>query len=115
MTVKTGELSVMGNWSSFTINIEGYESVQGDIISYFVGEVYGYFPCFDLDDNGIIDMRDIGMIARSFGSIFGFNIRYDFRADINFDFKINMRDIGACARRFGTRPVVQQAIQHARL
>lgn len=108
MTVKSGELSITGNWSSFTINIEGYKSVQGNITSYFVGEVYGHYPYADLDDDGTIDMRDIGRIARAFASVFGFSFRYDFRADINFDFIVDMRDIGVCARRFGTGPVRPQ-------
>lgn len=105
MTVASGQLSVAGNWSSFTINLQGFNSIQGNITSYYVGEVQTrpwYGPLFgDVNDDGKIDMRDIGTIARAFGSIFGFNLRYDFRADINFDFKVDMKDIGACARGFG--------------
>lgn len=108
MTLKTGELSITGNWSSFTFNIEGYPSIQGDITSYFEGELYTpsylpYYPYGDFNDDGFIDMRDIGGIARYFGAVFaGFG--YPFRADINFDFKIDLKDIGLCARPFGVRP-----------
>jgi hypothetical protein len=82
-----------------------YNPVQGNITSYFKGEIYGSYPCVDINDNGKIDMRDIGMIARYFGAFFR-DFNYPFRADLNFDFRIDMRDIGACARGFGTGPLI---------
>lgn len=110
MTLTSGELNVTSNWSSFTINIEGYESIQGSISSYFAGELEApsplpYYPYVDYNDDGIIEMRDIGMIARCYGATLT-RIGYPFMVDINFDFKVDMKDIGLCARVFGTGPVV---------
>ena len=55
--------------------------------------------------DGRCDMRDVGLIARLFGSIEG-DGNYDVRADIagptnGADGKIDMRDVGLVARHFG--------------
>ncbi|MGD8544621.1 MAG: hypothetical protein PVH12_00455 [Candidatus Bathyarchaeota archaeon] len=55
--------------------------------------------------DGRCDMRDVGLIARLFGSMEG-DGNYDDRADIagptnGPDGKIDMRDVGLVARHFG--------------
>ncbi len=57
----------------------------------------------DVNYDGAIDMKDIGLVARSFGSRYGPQIdpRWIFRADVSNDRKIDMRDIGFVAKVFG--------------
>jgi uncharacterized protein (DUF2141 family) len=59
----------------------------------------------DVNYDGKVDMRDIGMTASGFGSEPD-DQEWIFRADINCDRKINMKDIGLVAKNFGaTSPV----------
>jgi branched-chain amino acid transport system substrate-binding protein len=55
----------------------------------------------DVNYDGKVDMRDIGITARAFGSYPG-HPRWEKEADINFDNKVDMRDIGGTASKFGT-------------
>jgi hypothetical protein len=55
----------------------------------------------DITYDGKVDMRDVGMAAKAFGSYPG-HPRWEKEADINFDNKVDMKDIGAIARKFGT-------------
>jgi hypothetical protein len=66
------------------------------------GEYYTYLvnPLFDLEVDGKIDMKDIGIVARAYGSRPG-SLNWNPFADINGDGKIDMRDIGAVARQYG--------------
>jgi hypothetical protein len=54
----------------------------------------------DLDDNGKVDMKDIGYVARRFMCT-PTDPLWDPIADINSDGKIDMSDIGTVARHFG--------------
>lgn len=54
----------------------------------------------DIDGDGKTDMRDIGLIARAFGSFLG-DEGWVIGADIEWDGRIDMRDIGLAARNFG--------------
>jgi len=48
-------------------------------------------------------MRDIAPAAQCFGAYYGppMHERWLFRADVNWDHKINMRDIAPMAQNFG--------------
>jgi hypothetical protein len=61
---------------------------------YVDGEVTLTWMIPDGDGDGVMNMRDIAMIARKFG---GYDPAYDF----NQDGKIDMRDIAVSARHFG--------------
>jgi hypothetical protein len=104
MTLTPGELSITGNWTSFSVNLDGYQSVQGNITSYCVREIqpspWVRYPYGDINNDFRIDMKDIGSFARAFGSVLGI-ARYNFLADINFDLKTDIRDIAMCVSRFG--------------
>ncbi len=103
MTTTPGELGITDSWTYFTINLEGYKSIQGNITSYCVREVEASgkrYPYGDMNYDFRIDMRDIGAFAKAFGSPLGYE-RYNFLADINFDLKIDIRDVAVCASRFG--------------
>jgi hypothetical protein len=97
-----GELSVTGDWTYFTIDIDGYELIGGSVTYYHVRTASGVedYQRYDLDHNFTVDMRDIGITCNAFGSTFGFE-RYDVGADTNFDLRVDMRDIGATASAFG--------------
>lgn len=104
MTLSTGELGVTGNWTSFTLNIQGLESIRGSIMLYLVRELRNTSenPLYgDLNFDYIIDMKDIGVCTRAFGSFFGVD-RYEFYADLNFDVRIDMKDIQKIIKNFGT-------------
>lgn len=55
----------------------------------------------DVDGNGKIDMKDVGSVARAFGSTPG-KPGWNPLVDFNSDEKIDMRDVGTSARLFGT-------------
>jgi len=103
--VAPGELSITSNWTRFTIDIEGFESIQGNVSYYCtrkIGNSNESFPRCDLNRDCRIDMRDIGKCCSAFGSTLGFN-GYEFYVDTNFDLQINMRDIGNCCDSFGKK------------
>jgi len=54
----------------------------------------------DINGDGKVDMRDIFIVARAFGSEPG-HPRWDPRADINGDGRVDMRDVYIVAKNFG--------------
>jgi len=55
---------------------------------------------WDLNFDGVIDIRDISAAGRAFGSTPGTS-RWNVEADINLDAVIDIRDISAIGRKFG--------------
>jgi len=103
MTLAPGEFSVKGNWASFTLNIQGFESIKGNVTSHYlhsIDNVYVQSPHVDLNHDYKIDIKDIAAVAIGFGSFLGFD-RYEFYADINCDLKIDIKDIAMCALNYG--------------
>jgi hypothetical protein len=101
--VAPGELGITENWTLFAINIEGFESIQGNITHHCIRDMDNAderFPRCDINNDFRVNMRDIGMCCDAFGSTFGFS-RYNFSADVNSDLQVNMRDIGTCCNAFG--------------
>jgi peptide/nickel transport system substrate-binding protein len=69
---------------------------------------YSYLLPVDINYDGKVDMKDIGVTAKGFGANYGPPIhpRWVFRCDFNNDRKIDMKDIGRAAKQFGkTSPV----------
>jgi len=58
---------------------------------------------YDLNQDGKIDMRDIAIAARAFGSTPG-SPNWNPVADVNGDGKVDMKDIAPVARNFGKDP-----------
>ena len=54
----------------------------------------------DINGDGIVDYRDIGIIARAYGTVPG-DLNWDPRADLIKDSIIDYRDISLCARNYG--------------
>ena len=60
-------------------------------------------PCrYDINKDGEIDMADVGIAARAFGSYPGHS-RWNATADINYDLEVNMRDLGVICSHFGDK------------
>jgi len=100
--VAQGELCVTDNWTYFTINIQGYEPIKGNVTRHHIRTVDDSEDCqrYDLNHDYVVNMRDIGICCDAFGSTFGF-YGYEFNADTNFDLRVDMRDIGDCCNNFG--------------
>jgi len=73
--------------------IEMYDNllVNGSIYVGLVGDING---------DRKVDMKDIGRVARGFGTD-PTSLLWDPNTDINNDYKIDMKDIGTAARHFG--------------
>jgi hypothetical protein len=56
----------------------------------------------DVNYDGTVDMKDIGIVAKAFGTSFGppQDARWVYRGDINNDRKIDLKDVGLVARQF---------------
>ncbi|MGD0159160.1 MAG: NosD domain-containing protein [Candidatus Bathyarchaeia archaeon] len=54
----------------------------------------------DINDDGVVNLKDIALVARAFGSTPG-SSNWNPNADINGDGTVNMRDIALVARQFG--------------
>lgn len=98
----SGELYVTGNWTDFTVKIEGVGTFSGKILDSDVK----YEPenpgvaRTDVNHNRKIDIRDVYLVARAFGSTIG-SPRYEPDLDFNSDGIINIADLRAVARNFG--------------
>ncbi len=103
-TVQTpGEFGVDTNWIHFSLNATGFDPVSGNVVSHCVrviDTILGRLPIGDLNEDGKIDMRDLSVSCRAFGSTLGFD-HYDLGADLNCDAIVDMKDISLLARHFG--------------
>jgi peptide/nickel transport system substrate-binding protein len=59
----------------------------------------------DVNYDGKVDMRDIGIVAKAFATAYGppISSRWVYRADINNDRKVDMKDIGLVAKQFSPK------------
>ncbi|MEM2386107.1 MAG: dockerin type I domain-containing protein [Candidatus Bathyarchaeia archaeon] len=60
----------------------------------------------DVNGDGRVDMKDIGIVSRAFGSYPG-HPRWNPVADLNGDGKVDMRDISIVSRAFGQHAAVK--------
>jgi len=70
--------------------------INGWVIVAMVGDITGHNGWPD----GKVDMRDISLVARLFGTYKG-HLNYNPNCDINCDGKIDMKDVAIVARNFG--------------
>lgn len=75
----------------FEFNITNNVFVDGVVTVRFLGDING---------DGKVDMKDIGVAARAYGSVPG-DARWNPDADVNGDGRVDIRDIGLIARNFG--------------
>jgi hypothetical protein len=90
-TISAYALPVVGEANTANNNCTG-----GWIIVSVIGDITGPSGWSD----GVVNMRDIALIARCFGSTPGSG-NWNPNADINGDGAVNMRDIALVARQFG--------------
>lgn len=77
-------------------NYDDNTLVNGTLYVEIIGDISGKTGVPD----GKVDMRDIGLVARAFGTKIG-DTYYSPECDLNGDGKIDMRDVGLAARHFG--------------
>jgi len=102
-----GEFSVTGNWKDFSISIDSpdVKLISGTVVFHRI-TIRGPIPRGDIrgfstqTPDGRIDAVDLFFIARAYGSVPGMS-SYDFRVDLNFDFKIDINDFQIFAANFG--------------
>ena len=100
----TGELSVTGNWTNFTIAIIGIELISGTVFFHYVtsarpipiSDVTG--PTGEIDH--CVDIFDLVHVAKAYGSTPGI-MGFDFDIDFNFDFTIDICDLVTIAASLG--------------
>ena len=76
-----------------------YTLDQKNIDHYPLMEPYGRL-LGDVDDDGRVDMRDVGLACGAFGSCAG-SPKYNVMADVNLDLRIDLGDIGIICLNFG--------------
>lgn len=82
------------NWVE-TDGLANHVKVAALSVSRITASLFG-----DINDDSVVDMKDIGYVARRFG-INATSPLWDANADIISDGKIDMKDIGTVARHFG--------------
>lgn len=103
-----GELFVTGNWSDFTINIEGFDALTGAVIFHVEKPVPippGDVTCDpSYGTPGIpdcsVDIWDLVHVAKAYDSMPGM-ANYDFSLDFNLDFIIDIYDLTTIAVSIG--------------
>ena len=70
------------------------------VLGLSVSSVYCCYPVGDIDRNGVVDMRDLAVLARAFGSYPGAS-NWNPKADLNQDSVVNMRDAAILLDNFG--------------
>lgn len=59
----------------------------------------------DINEDGTVNILDIGIVAAAFGSDYrlceDIHPRWNSRADLNRDQKVDIRDIAAVAKKYG--------------
>lgn len=102
-----GEFAVTGNWKDFSISIDSpdVKLISGTVVFHRI-TIRGPVPRGDITGSGtqtpdgIIDMNDLICFAKAYGSVPGMS-RYDFRVDLNFDFRIDVLDVILPVVNFG--------------
>ena len=85
-------------WSVFTLAIDGFLPVRGRVMFHRVKTVE--IPDGDVVMDSKIDIKDLAVIAKSYGSMPG-RAGYDFTVDINFDWRVDIKDLAAVAKVYG--------------
>lgn len=66
----------------------------------FIGRTIKVTILGDINGDNKVDMKDVGVAARGFGTNFG-DLGYNGNADLDDDHDVDMKDIGATSRHFG--------------
>jgi len=104
----TGEMYVTGNWTRFTVDISGIDTIGGRVVWYMVAPILppptcirigDYIPIGDVDCDRRIGDRDLTLLTQAYGATPG-KLYYNLDVDLNFDFCVNYLDLYELARNY---------------
>jgi PKD repeat protein len=84
---------------NYTVTLTVTDSESRTSQSIQTVQISSYQP-WDVNQDGVCNMKDIAIVARAFGSKPG-SSNWNPAADVNFDGVVNMKDIAIVARAFG--------------
>jgi hypothetical protein len=91
------------NRGNFTLQIQGIDTIKGDVIFFqakFADPSEPGIPRSDFNQDHVVNILDIGQIAKAFGTKLG-TPRYEPDFDANSDYVIDIYDIVSAAQEFG--------------
>ncbi len=91
-----GELKVAGNWTSFSLAINGVDPLTGSVNAQRITtRMFNPFKVND-DTETTVTNADVASVAKVYGAMPGWG-NYDQRMDYNFDYKIDICDLTTAA------------------
>ncbi len=95
-TNEYGELKVSGNWITFSLSINGVETLTGSVRAQRMGT--RMFNPFIVNDGSqtTVTNADVAIVASAYGTMPGYG-NYDQRMDYNFNYRIDICDLTTAA------------------
>lgn len=105
VTKAYGELTVTGNWATFTLKINGVDPLTGSVHRQMTRSMQ--FNPFKVNDDDALNpttvtSQDVSLVAQSYGAMPGYG-NYDQRMDYNFNYKIDIADLATAAANVNTQ------------
>ena len=95
-----GELSVTNNWKEFTLALDGYDTLYGDVTRTRTGSMmFNPFKITDSDltsQSDVVTKTDLVACAKNYRAMPGWG-NYDQRMDFNNNYKIDIADLTTIA------------------
>ena len=95
-----GELSVTNNWKEFTLVLDGYDTLYGNVTRTRTGSMmFNPFKITDSDltsQSGVVTKTDLVACAKNYRAMPGWG-NYDQRMDFNNNYKIDIADLTTVA------------------
>jgi hypothetical protein len=95
-TQKYGELTVTGNWATFTLSITGVEALTGSVHAQRITQRMFNPFIIGTGDSTAVTPSDVASIASAYGAMPGYG-NYDQRMDYNFNYRIDICDLATAA------------------
>jgi hypothetical protein len=100
---KTGHLSATFEPSEFTLQVEGFGDITGQVVFFHAKHARLFEPGLprgDFNKDRRVNIEDIVRMAKAYRAKLG-EPGYDFDLDVNPDFEINILDLTVAAKEFG--------------
>jgi hypothetical protein len=92
-----GELSVTDNWTKFTLEIEGYDTLTGSVTRTRTGPMqFNPFKITDDIASDVVSKTDVVTVAKNYRAMPGWG-NYDQNMDFNGNYKIDIADLATVA------------------
>jgi hypothetical protein len=92
-----GQLTITDNWSKFTLNINGIDSLTGSVFRSMTRQMqFNQFKVTDDSTSNVVTQSDINAVAQCYGSMPGWG-SYDTRMDFNNNYRVDIADISTVA------------------